>query len=65
MFHCFSISCNDTKSVNSLLVNYTKIVNKKNNLNLSVIFRSCGLFETIKSCKQHQQRCWFFFFLGG
>ena len=54
MFHCFSTSCNDTKSVNSLLVNYTKLVNKKNNLNLFVIFGSCGFFLLV-----------FFFFLGG
>ena len=48
MFHCFSSSCKDTKFVNSLLVNYTKLVKKKNNLNLFVIFWSCGLFEIIK-----------------
>ena len=66
MFHCFSTSCNDTKSVNSLLVNYTKLVNKKNNLNLFVIFGSCGLFETIKKLQTTPATLLvFFFFLGG
>ena len=63
MFHGFSTSYNDTKFVSSLLVNYTKLVHKKNNLNLFVIFGSYGLFETIK--KLHTTPATLFFFFTG